>query len=118
MDNIKTIKSGETISLKELENYRLWYWDIVKGVVDIELWDLVVGWDLHSDEEKLLLKSWSKQCFLWGINFYIEKYWTDEFVEFDSMINIRPRENNKSRYVENEKNREAIISIINLLIKK
>src|SRR3989339_979667 len=70
--------------------------DMVKAVVDIELGVMIVGGELHADEEALLLEKGSKQENLWGINIYIDKP-ANERTEFDSMINIRPRQNNRSR---------------------
>ena len=67
---------------------------------------------MHADEEELLLESGSKQADLWGINLYPERFGTDEFVEFDSMINIRPRQQNMSRGVENEIIRLQILELV------
>ena len=51
-----------------------------------------------------------KQDDLWGINFYPEME-DDDFIEYDSLINIRPGQGNRSRGVENEKIRELIKKI-------
>ena len=37
----------------------------------------------------------------------------EDLIEFDSLINIRPRQNNKSRYVESAEVRKRIIEIVN-----
>jgi hypothetical protein len=58
----------------------------------------------------------SKQGNLWGINLYPEKMGED-FIEFDSMINIRPRQNNRSRGIEDKNVREKIIKIVEKLVK-
>ena len=42
----------------------------------------------------------------------ILKYGTQEFVEFDSMINIRPYQNNRSRGVQDENIRALILDIV------
>src|ERR1700704_4313427 len=78
------------------------YGSLVKGVVDIQKHILIVDAEMHADEEQLLLEDGSIQQDLWGINLYPTKFGTDEFIEFDSMINIRPRQQNMSRGVENE----------------
>ena len=52
-----------------------------------------------------------------GINLYPglpEKDW----IEFDSMINIKPRQNNRTRGVENEKMRKDIIALVTKLVKQ
>lgn len=106
------------ISKKELtEIAKERFGDMVKAVVDIELGIMVVGGELHADEEAMLLENNSIQENLWGINIYVEKD-DNEMIEFDSMINIRPRQNNRSRDVLDENLREKIIIIVNNLIIK
>ncbi len=107
------MKVVEKISVAELtEMAEKMYGGLVKGVVDINKKVLVLDAEMHVDEEQLLLENDSKQEDLWGINLYPEKFGTDEFVEFDSMINIRPRQNNHSRGVEDENLQEEIITIV------
>lgn len=91
--------------------------NLVKAVVDIEKQIMAVNAEMHSDEEGLLLENGSKQSDLWGINIYPEKT-GDEFIEFDSMINLRPSQNNRSRGVEDLKIREKIIRTVSKLIEK
>jgi len=89
--------------------------DMVKAAVDIERRVLAIGGELHSDEEALLLEDGSKQEHLWGINIYPEKP-LEERIEFDSMINIRPSQNNRSRGVENPDIRARILQIVGDMI--
>ncbi|MEK7384442.1 MAG: DUF5674 family protein [Elusimicrobiota bacterium] len=89
--------------------------DMIKAVVDVERGCLALGGELHSDEEALLLEDGSKQANLWGINVYPGKP-EPERVEFDSMINIRPSQNNRSRGVENEATRQLILRIVAKMI--
>jgi len=86
--------------------------DMVKGVVDLRLGLLVLDAELHADQEVFLLEQGSNQEDLWGINLYPDRFGTDDFVEFDSMINIRPSQGNRSRYVENPGIREAIVRLV------
>lgn len=88
------------------------YGDFVKAVVDIKDKKLAVDAEMHVDEEQLLLEEGSKQENLWGINLYPSKFGTDEFVEFDSMINIRPRASNMSRSVEDLALQQKIRDIV------
>jgi len=60
----------------------------------------------------LLLEQGSAQEDLWGINLWPENFGTEEFVEFDSMINIRPAQNNRSRSVEDPAIRQLIYEIV------
>ncbi len=90
--------------------------DMIKGVVDIEKGIMAIGGELHADEEAFLLARDSRQEDLWGINLYPERELSD-MIEFDSMINIRPRQNNRSRTVEDPTIRERIISITRKLVR-
>ena len=89
--------------------------DMIKCVVDLEKYIMAIGGEMHSDEEALLLENGSKQVDLWGINLYPDNTGND-FVEFDSMINIRPRQGNRSRGVEDEAIRNRILEVVNKLV--
>ena len=103
----------EKITIKELSAMaEKMYEPLVKGVVDVANRMLVVDAGLHSDQELFLLAQGSKQADLWGINLWPESFGTDEFVEFDSMINIRPLHNNRSRGVEDPVIRQLICEIV------
>ena len=107
------------IKLQELEEMsKRMFEPIVKAVVDVRSREIVVDADLHSDEELFLLENGSKQADLWGINLWPDKYGTLEFVEFDSMINLRPRQNNRSRSVQNAETRTLILEIVNEVVFK
>ena len=90
--------------------------DMVKGVVDLRLGVLAVDAELHADLESLLLSEGSRQQDLWGINLFPEMEGED-MVEFDSMINIRPWQNNYGRGVDSEETRDAIMGVINRVVK-
>ncbi|MDP1767950.1 MAG: DUF5674 family protein [Nitrospirota bacterium] len=91
--------------------------DMVKAVVDVEHRIIAIGGELHSDEEAMLLDHGSAQKNLWGINLYPEQPVT-EWIEFDSMINVRPSSGNRSRNVEQAEIRETIAAIVNQLAKE
>ncbi len=90
---------------------------LVKTVVDIKKEVMVVDGEMHADEEKFLIDLGSKQEDLWGINLYPDAD-EENFIEFDSIINIRPSSNNLSRFVEDETIRKKITQIVNKLVKK
>jgi hypothetical protein len=106
----------EKISLNEFislgENL---YVDMVKAVVDVESGIMAAGGELHADEEAALLDEGSNQQNLWGINIFLLRP-RDQWIEFDSLMNIRPRNNNRSRGVENPEIRRKITQIVNSLI--
>ncbi len=91
--------------------------DMVKAVVDVRLGLIVIDAELHSDQEALLIANGSGQKDLWGINFYpyLEG---DDFVEFDSMINMRPSGGNMSRGVDDPSVRKAILKIVDRWVKR
>jgi hypothetical protein len=107
---MKIIDNSITLNeLKQLaENM---FGDMVKGVVDIERGILAVDAELHADLEAVLLENGSKQNNLWGINLY-PQLTGDDFIEFDSMINVRPSQGNKSRLVEDAAVQQKIRAII------
>lgn len=90
--------------------------DMVKAVVDVEQGIMAIGGELHSDEEAMLLDQGSVQKHLWGINLYPERP-VSEWIEFDSMINVRPSGGNRSRYVERAEIRDTITTIVNRLVE-
>jgi len=111
---IKIIK--DLISKEELRNIaENQFGDLVKAVIDVEKKIMAIGGELHADEETLLLQNGSRQENLWGINIYPNNS-EENLVEFDSMINIRPSQNNKSRGVENLDIQGKIRDIVNKLI--
>ena len=77
---------------------------------------LALDAELHSDLEAFLLEKGSKQKNLWGINLYPDLK-GDEFIEYDSMINVRPSQGNRTRGVEDEHLRQRIVEIISQRIK-
>lgn len=116
-DQYEIIIIGTPIDMQRLvEMADASFGDMVKAVVDINRKLLALGGGLHADEEAALLEHGSAQQDLWGINIYPEKP-TSDWVEFDSMINIRPRMGNRSRGVEDEGSRQLIIEIVDSLIQ-
>jgi len=91
--------------------------DLVKAVVDIAASVMAIDGELHADEEALLLQQGSRQADLWGINIYPELAGKDR-VEFDSIINIRPSQGNRSRGVDDPVIKEKIFQIVARLVKE
>lgn len=91
--------------------------NLVKAVVDTEKEAMVVDAELHSDEEAHLLSLGSKQENLWGINLYPEIKGED-FIEFDSVINLRPSFGNNSRGVDDPKIRKRISEVVEKMIER
>ena len=111
---IKIIRKPVTMGeLEEIAKNQ--FIDLVKAVVDIQKEIMAIGGELHADEEVLLSEQGSRREDVWGINIYVNKP-EDERVEFDSMINIKPQFNNRSRGIESKAIRDKIIAIIKKLI--
>ena len=108
-------KSISLSELKEMSN-RI-FGGLVKAVVDVQKKIMVLDAAMHADEERILLEQGSKQDDLWGINLYPEIE-GDDFIEFDSMINVRPRLDNFSRGIENKGLQNKIITIVHALVSK
>lgn len=89
---------------------------MVKAAADIERGTLGIDSELHADIEKALLDSGSSQDNIWGFNLYPEND-GDDFIEFDSLVNIRPRQHNRSRYVEDPEIRAKLTEVVNKWIK-
>jgi hypothetical protein len=85
--------------------------EMVKAVVDVDRESIALDAELHSDLEALLLEDGSRQQSLWGINLYPGAT-GEEFIEFDSMINMRPSGGNRSRGVESEAMRGKIAAVV------
>lgn len=74
--------------------------------------------ELHSDQEAYLnAKEDSKQEDLWGINLYPDMP-EEEWIEYDSVINLRPLNGNQSRGVDNPQLRKEISAIVNGLVER
>ncbi len=109
---------SESISLAELKKMaEERFGHFVKAVIDIEKEIMAVDAELHADEEALLLEKGSRQEDLWGINIYPEMP-ENERIEFDSMINLRPSQGNRTRGVDVPEIRQKIIKIVNKRVKK
>lgn len=88
------------------------YGSLVKADVDVAKKILILDMGMHADGEAYLLEQGSKQKDLWGINLHPRDYGTDEFIEFDSMINIRPNQGNASKDVLDLEVKKQIIAIV------
>jgi hypothetical protein len=89
--------------------------DMVKAVVDVSRRIMAAGGELHSDEEALLIEDGSAQGDLWGINLYPGES-GDDWLEFDSMINVRPSQGNRGRDVEDTTMRDTIRAVVRHLV--
>jgi hypothetical protein len=107
------------VSVNELQELASkMFGNLVKAVVDIEKEILVIDAELHADQEQFLIQEGSRQSNLWGINLHPDHYDTDKFIEFDSMINIRPNQNNPTRGINDVEIQKRIRNIVNQKVIK
>jgi hypothetical protein len=85
--------------------------EMIKAAVDVGREVVAIGGELHSDEEALLLGDGSRQADVWGVNLYPAAS-GDDWVEFDSMFNVRPSQGNRSRSVDDDVIRGRIRDVL------
>jgi hypothetical protein len=91
--------------------------DLVKAVVDVRRGVMLLDAELHADQEAALLAEGSTQSDLWGINLYPDIEGAD-WLEFDSMINLRPSFGNRSRGVDDPATREVIAALVERMVRR
>jgi hypothetical protein len=115
---MRRVTAAEPITIDELRRLTPGrFRDFVKGVVDVERGVMLLDADMHADQESVLLAEGSRQRDLWGINLYPDVEEPD-WLEFDSMINIRPSFGNRSRGVDDAGTREAIAALVATLVRR
>ena len=108
--NIKIVSDKITeTELREIA--KVFYVEMVKGVVDIEREIIAMGGEYHMDANTVLIDNGSKQQNVWGFNWYFDKI-GDERIEYVSLINIRPSQGNKIMEVQDVFLRDKMKSII------
>ena len=113
--DIRIIK--EKISKQDLVDLgKEFYFEMVKGVVDVEKNIIALGGEWHIDANQVLIKNGSSQENLWGFNIYLNRPKEDR-LEYNSLINIRPSQGNKNMEIENEKLKNCIFEIVNNLVE-
>jgi hypothetical protein len=115
---MRRVTDSQPITLDEIRALAaLRFGDMIKGVVDLERGILLLDADLHADQEASLLAEGSQQASLWGINLYPDIVGED-WLEFDSMINLRPSFGNRSRGVDDPATRAAIAHLIDRVVRR
>lgn len=113
---IKIVKKEKPINREELgQMAKDMFGELVKAVIDVEQGIMAIGGEFHADEEtRLMEEEGSKRESTWGINIYPEKS-KEEWIEFDSMVNLKPALGNRTRGVESGEIQEKIKEIVNTL---
>lgn len=115
---MRRVSADHPISIDELRTLALArFGDMTKAVVDLARGLMLVDAELHADQEAALLAEGSSQRDLWGINLYPDLEGAD-WLEFDSMINLRPSFGNRSRGVDDAAIRDAIATLVDRLVQR
>ena len=93
-----------------------WYGTMIKGTVDIVENKVAIGGDYHMETFELLAKNGSIHANVWGFNIGFDED-PKNFLEFDSLVNIKPALGNKSRSVEDPEIIEKATKIIHSWIQ-
>lgn len=88
------------------------YTAMIKIVVDVRQKLLAGGGKMHADCEAVLLKAGSAQDDLWGPNWFP----VDQAIEFESLINIRPRLGNRSIILQNPELRDKVEAVTRAIL--
>lgn len=89
----------QPFTLEEIEQLKEQFDVYIKTVIDIEKRICSAGMDRHFEGEQILLQQGSQQSDVWGGGIDLE---TKE-IDFNSFINIRPRDNNTKNEIQSEK---------------
>ena len=116
MSQIKIIKTPiSKLELKKIAEER--FGDLVKAAVDIEQEIMAVGGEFHMDEQITLFeKAGSKHQNVWGINIRPDNV-GDEFIEFDSVINLKPNQGNRVRDIQDLTIKRRVVEVVTKLIQ-
>lgn len=102
----------EPASQEQIEEMLELLGSYIKLAVDIERGILAGGGELHSDCEAMLLEDGSRQADIWGADWYP----LTQEVGYESLINIRPRQNNRSMEIQDPVIRERVAQIVQQLL--
>jgi hypothetical protein len=84
----------------------------IKLAVDIRRRVLAGGGEFHADCETMLLDDGSEQTDIWGADWYPDT----QTVTYESLINIRSRQNNRSMDILDPTIREQVEQIVQHLL--
>ncbi|MCF7796447.1 MAG: DUF5674 family protein [Lentisphaeria bacterium] len=111
-----TILKDQQITPEKLKQLcEEWFGTFVKFVADVETKTIAVGGELHSDAEAILLEKGANQKDIWGANFYPFDP-PEQRLEFTSLINIRPRDDNPAMEIMDPNIRQEVQELAETLL--
>ena len=100
---------AEPIQIREmLEEYS----SMIKIAVDIRRNILAGGGEMNADCEQVMLENGSEQDDIWGANWYP----SDQRIEFEALINIRPVLGNRGMLIQSQEIRNAVEAIMRSIL--
>ena len=103
----------EPATPSELEDMRTEFGSFIKLAVDLQRRILAGGGELHADCEQALLQDGSQQEDIWGGDWFPDL----QEVGFESLINIRPRRDNRSLELQSPALRQQFEVIVRRLLE-
>lgn len=99
---------------EEIEKLKEVFDTYIKTVIDIEKKVCSAGCDRHYESEAMLLQEGSTQSALWGGGVDLET----KDVDFNSFINIRPKDNNTSNEIQDKTIKEKYEELTKYFFKE
>lgn len=87
--------------------------DYIKVAVDISKGILAGGGVMHADCEAVLIEDGSRQADIWGANWYPQT----KKLEYEALINIRPRANNHGMLIQDPHIQSCVERIVRELLE-
>jgi hypothetical protein len=107
MDGLMIFLLTEKASTEQIRSMLEEYGTMIKIAVDIRRKLLAGGGIMHADCESVLLDEGSEQDDLWGANWYPDQ----QRVEFEALINIRPRLGNRGMIIQSDEIRQRVEAV-------
>lgn len=107
------ITKSEPFTKEEVEKVAEDLDKYIKVVIDVKRNILAAGGIRHVEAEQILISQGSNQKDLWGGGLDL----MTGSMDYDSMINIRPHDNNSSREVLSQEIRQKMTELINKILK-
>lgn len=101
------ITKSEPFTTREIKQLKELFDVYIKTVIDVEKKICSAGCDRHFESEKILQDQGSKQSSIWGGGIDTES----KTIDFNSFINIRPKDNNTSNEIQNQNIRKQFEEI-------
>ncbi len=111
---VMIITSAEPYSLEQIKQLKEQFDVYIKTVIDIDKKICSAGMDRHFEGEQILLEQGSQQSSVWGGGLDLE---TSE-IDFNSFINIRPRDNNTKNEIQDEQIKKIYKELVEFFFKE